>query len=105
MYLFESSQYILLSSYSFIRLFIYSFDVMNTVGFCYWGINVDPSLGRINIANTLRLLWKGEYRGKCFELCGQGHLSMMINALVFNDSVCFNHYCTYHIKFPRYLII
>jgi len=25
---------------------------------------------------------KGEYRGKCFELCGQGHLSMIINSLV-----------------------
>jgi len=45
-------------------------------------IKIDAIPGRINLANTLRLLWKGEYRGKCFELCGQGHLSMIINSLV-----------------------
>ena len=81
-YLFEISQYILLPIYSFIRLFVYSFDVIHTLGFYSWGIKIDAIPGRINLANTLRLLWKGEYRGKCFELCGQGHLSMIINSLV-----------------------
>ena len=81
-YLFDISQYILLPIYSFIRLFVYSFDVIHTLGFYSWGIKIDAIPGRINLANTLRLLWKGEYRGKCFELCGQGHLSMIINSLV-----------------------
>ena len=81
-YLFEISQYILLPIYSFIRLFVYSFDVIHTLGFYSWGIKIDAIPGRINLANTLRLLWKGEYRGKCFELCGQGHLSMIINSMV-----------------------
>jgi hypothetical protein len=81
-YLFEISQYIILPIYSFIRLFVYSFDVIHTLGFYSWGIKIDAIPGRINLANTLRLLWKGEYRGKCFELCGQGHLSMIINSLV-----------------------
>ena len=81
-YLFDISQYILLPIYSFIRLFVYSFDVIHTLGFYSWGIKIDAIPGRINLATTLRLLWKGEYRGKCFELCGQGHLSMIINALL-----------------------
>ena len=81
-YLFDISQYILLPIYSFIRLFVYSFDVIHTLGFYSWGIKIDAIPGRINLGTTLRLLWKGEYRGKCFELCGQGHLSMIINALL-----------------------
>ena len=32
-YLFDISQYILLPIYSFIRLFVYSFDVIHTLGF------------------------------------------------------------------------
>ena len=81
-YLIDISQYILLPIYSFIRLFLYSFDVIHTLGFYSWGIKIDAIPGRINLTSTLRLLWKGEYRGKCFELCGQGHLSMLITTLV-----------------------
>ena len=81
-YLFDISQYILLPIYSFIRLFVYSFDVIHTLGFYSWGIKIDAIPGRINLGTTLRLLWKGEYRGKCFELCGQGHLSMLLLSTV-----------------------
>ena len=81
-YLFDISQYILLPIYSFIRLFVYSFDVIHTLGFYSWGIKIDAIPGRINLGTTLRLLWKGEYRGKCFELCGQGHLSMLLLSIV-----------------------
>ena len=81
-YLFDISQYIILPIYSFIRLFVYSFDVIHTLGFYSWGIKIDAIPGRINLTTTLRLLWKGEYRGKCFELCGQGHLSMLITTLI-----------------------
>lgn len=81
-YLFEISQYILFSIYSFNRLFVYSFDVIHTLGFYSFAIKIDAIPGRINLARTLRLLFKGEYRGRCFELCGQGHLSMIIFSLV-----------------------
>ena len=82
-YLWDTNSYILLPIYSFIRLFIYSFDVIHTLGFYSWGIKIDAIPGRINLATTLRLLWKGEYRGKCFELCGQGHFSMILNSLCY----------------------
>ena len=35
-YLFDISQYILLPLYSFIRLFVYSFDVIHTLGLYSW---------------------------------------------------------------------
>ncbi len=78
----EISRDIWVPIYSFIRLFVYCFDVIHTLGLYYWGMKIDAIPGRINLANTVRLLWKGEYRGKCFELCGQGHLSMFINSLI-----------------------
>ncbi len=82
LYLFDISEYILLPNYSYIKCFLYSFDVIHTLGFYSWGIKIDAIPGRINLATTLRLLWKGEYRGKCFELCGQGHVSMMVLSLI-----------------------
>ena len=80
-YLFDINQYILLPLYSYVRLFVLSFDVIHSLGIYSWGIKIDAIPGRINLATTLRLLCKGEHRGKCFELCGQGHLSMVIAAL------------------------
>ena len=66
----------------YLSFLTFSFDVIHTLGFYSWGIKIDAIPGRINLTTTLRLLWKGEYRGKCFELCGQGHLSMLITTLV-----------------------
>ena len=86
-YLFDISQYILLPMYSFIRLYVYSFDVIHTFSFYSWGIKIDAIPGRVNLATTLRLLNKGEYRGKCFELCGQGHLSMMISVIIMDKGL------------------
>ena len=60
-----------------------SFDVIHTLGIYSWGVKIDAIPGRINAATTIRLLNKGEYRGKCFELCGQGHLSMAIASIVY----------------------
>jgi len=48
-YLFDISQYILLPIYSFIRLFVISFDVIHTLGFYSWGIKIDAIPGRINL--------------------------------------------------------
>ena len=83
-YLFDISQYILIPLYSYVRLFVYVFDVIHTLGIYSWGVKIDAIPGRINVATTLRLLNKGEYRGKCFELCGQGHLSTAIVGLVYD---------------------
>ena len=80
-YSFETSQYILLPQYSFIRLLIYSFDVIHTLGCYSIGIKIDAIPGRINLATTLRLLNGGECRGNCFESCGQGHLPMSISSI------------------------
>ena len=82
-YLIDISQYILSPIYSFIRPFVYSFDVIHTLGFYAWGIKIDAIPGRINLATTLRLLNKGEYRGKCFESRGQGHIATIINSIVY----------------------
>jgi heme/copper-type cytochrome/quinol oxidase subunit 1 len=69
--------------YSFIRLIVSSFDVIHTIAFYSLGIKIDAIPGKINSTTTLRLLNKGEYRGKCFELCGQGHLLMMCSSIVY----------------------
>ena len=45
--------------------------------YCF-GIKIDAIPGRINLASTLRSLFKGEHRGFCFELCGQGHSTLKI---------------------------
>ena len=82
-YLIDISQYILSPIYSFIRPFIYPFDVIHTIGFYAWGIKIDAIPGRINLATTVRLLNKGEYRGKCFESRGQGHIATIINSIVY----------------------
>ena len=82
-YLFDIFQYILLSIYSFIRLIVSSFDVIHNIGFYSLGIKIDAIPGKINSTTTLRLLNKGEYRGKCFELCGQGHLLMMSSTIIY----------------------
>ena len=82
-YLIDISQYILSPIYSFIRPFVYPFDVIHTLGFYAWGIKIDAIPGRINLATTLRLFNKGEYRGKCFESRGQGHIATIINSIVY----------------------
>ena len=66
---------------------IYSFDVIHTLGFYSWGIKIDAIPGRINSASILRLLWKGEFRGKCFELRGQGHLSMLVQSIALHNRI------------------
>ena len=81
-YLIDISQYILSPIYSFIRLFVYAFDVIHTLGFYSWGIKIDTIPGRINIATTLRLLNKGEWWGKCFESRGQGHIATIIISII-----------------------
>jgi len=42
-------------------------DLSNVLIYCF-GIKIDAIPGRINLASTLRSLFKGEHRGFCFEL-------------------------------------
>ena len=56
--------------------------MIHSLGFYCFGIKIDAIPGRINLASTLRSLFKGEHRGFCFELCGQGHSSMLIVGLI-----------------------
>jgi heme/copper-type cytochrome/quinol oxidase subunit 2 len=77
-YLFDISAYLIIPLYSYVKLYLYSFDVIHTFGIYSWGSKIDAIPGRINLASTIRLLEKGEYIGYCYELCGQGHLSMYL---------------------------
>jgi heme/copper-type cytochrome/quinol oxidase subunit 2 len=43
---------------------------------------MDAIPARINVTQSLRPLFKGEYRGFCFESCGQGHAVMLLTALI-----------------------
>jgi heme/copper-type cytochrome/quinol oxidase subunit 2 len=52
--------------------------VIHSLGFYSFGIKIDAIPGRINLVSTLRSINKGEHRGFCFELCGQGHFTMLL---------------------------
>lgn len=67
--------------YSIIKILLLSFDVIHSIGFYSLGIKIDAIPARINIIQSFRPVLKGEYRGFCFELCGQGHASMLLTAL------------------------
>ena len=60
--------------------------MIHSLGFYSFGIKIDAIPGRINLADTLRSLFKGEHRGFCFELCGQGHSSMLIVGLLLSGT-------------------
>ncbi len=57
--------------------------MIHAIGFYSTGVKIDAIPGRINLASTLRSLFKGEHRGFCFESCGQGHAATLIVGLSF----------------------
>ena len=59
--------------------------MIHAIGFYSIGIKIDAIPGRINLASTLRSLFKGEHRGFRFESRGQGHSAMLIQGLVLID--------------------
>ena len=71
---------IIIPLYSIIRWFLLSYDVIHSIGFYSFGIKLDAIPARINITTSLRAIIKGEYRGFCFELCGQGHSLMILGS-------------------------
>lgn len=81
-YLFDINRYLILPLWSTLKIFVFSFDVIHSLGFYSFGIKIDAIPGRINLSSTLRGLMKGEHRGFCFELCGQGHSSMLMVSIL-----------------------
>ena len=77
-YMIEVSNYLLIPLYSSIKLFTISFDVIHSIGLYNLGVKLDAIPGRLNVLLNIRSLMKGEYRGFCYELCGQGHSAMII---------------------------
>ena len=73
---------LLIPCYSIIKIFLLSYDVIHSIGFYSLGVKMDAIPARINVTQSLRTLFKGEYRGFCFELCGQGHSAMVLTGVL-----------------------
>jgi len=80
-FLFDINSFLIFPVWSSIKILVFSFDVIHSLGFYSFGSKIDAIPGRINLAFTLRFLGKGEHRGFCFELCGKGHSSMLMVVL------------------------
>ena len=99
-YLFDINRFLIIPLWTSFKIIVFSFDVIHSLGFYCFGIKIDAIPWRINLASTLRSLFKGEHRGFCFELCGQGHSSMLIVGLIlFMNKINFNQWI------ENYLII
>ena len=80
-YMIEVSNYLLIPLFSSIKLFTISFDVIHSIGLYNLGVKLDAIPGRLNVLLNIRSLMKGEFRGFCYELCGQGHSAMIVCGL------------------------
>ena len=85
-YLFDINRFLIIPLWTSFKIIVFSFDVIHSLGFYCFGIKIDAIPWRINLASTLRSLFKGEHRGFCFELCGQGHSSMLIVGLIISTT-------------------
>ena len=77
-YFFTCNTTILIPILSTIRFFVFSYDVIHSLGIYSFGIKIDAIPGRFNFASTIRTLLKSISYGYCYELCGNGHSSMLI---------------------------
>lgn len=82
-----NNELLILPLYSIIKLFILSYDVIHSLSYYSLGIKIDAIPSRINISNSIRPLIKGEYRGYCFELCGQGHTVMILSSIILINNI------------------
>ena len=80
-YLFDMNRSVIFPLWSTFKLNVFSFDVIHCLGLYSFGIKIDGIPGRIHLASILRSIFKGEHKGFCFELCGQGHSSMLTACL------------------------
>ena len=81
-YLFNTNELILLPLISTIRYYVFSYDVIHSLGIYSFGIKIDAIPGRFNFTTTIQTLIKGEHRGMCYEPCGLGHSSTLTIGLV-----------------------
>jgi len=81
-YLCLFSSYLLLSLYSTISLYVYSFDVIHSFGYNSFGFKSDAILGRVNLVSSLSLLFNGYFISYCYELCGISHSSMLSSVVI-----------------------
>ena len=87
-YLFDFNRSVIFPLWSTFKLNIFSFDVIHCLGLYSFGIKIDGIPGRIHLASILRSIWAGEHKGFCFELCGQGHSSMLIAGIIIFGTLC-----------------
>ena len=78
-YLCLFNNYLLLSLFNSIRLYLSSFDVIHSFGIHSLGIKSDAIPGRLNYLSNILLFNVGSFSGYCFELCGLAHTSMLIS--------------------------
>ena len=81
-YIFNTNELILLPLLSTIRYYVFSYDVIHSLGIYSFGIKIDAIPGRFNFTSTIRTLIKGDYQGMCYESCGLGHSSTLTIGLV-----------------------
>ena len=67
--------------YSLCYMLLLSYDVIHAIGYYSLGIKIDAIPSKINNTQSLRPVFKGEYRGYCFELCGEGHSTMIVTSI------------------------
>ena len=53
---------------------------------------MDAIPAKINLSQSIITLKKGQYRGFCFELCGNGHTSMLLTSNVIINCYLFIYY-------------
>jgi heme/copper-type cytochrome/quinol oxidase subunit 2 len=81
-YLCLFSNYLVLSLYSIISLYVYSFDVIHSFGYHSFGFKSDCIPGRVNLVSSLSLHFNGYFISYCYELCGSSHTSMLSSIVV-----------------------
>jgi len=101
------SSYLILSLYSTISLYVYSFDVIHSFGYHSFGFKSDAIPGRVNLVNSLSLFFNGYFISYCYELCGLAHTSMLSSIVVLsfiNLNPVLIHSLSMTFYIPTYLI-
>jgi cytochrome c oxidase subunit 2 len=80
--MYDTASFLILPLFSTIKLYFTAADVIHSFGINAFGIKLDVIPAQVNLATTIRPQIIGEYSGYCYELCGQGHTSMLIKAIV-----------------------
>ncbi len=79
-YFYNTNCILLLAYLSTLRFIVFSYDVIHSFSLYSFGIKMDCIPGKFNVTSTIRTNRLGEHRGLCYELCGYGHSTMLINS-------------------------